>query len=357
MNVMPSVFVVFSLLLLAACAQAPTEMSYFPEGGDSGTNGSHLWPPLPEVPRYRYIGQLLGEQNFGPAERSGPGVGQTVFRWLVGLGAAFQDDPRVMVRPQSGMVDVSGRIIVTDVGRGALFVFDPQQGKLFVWDRADKGAGFSAPVGVAAGFGGEILVADADLRRVVRLSSNGRPLGSFGADKLLRPTGLARDRGTGRVYVADTRAHDVKVFDDKGIMINRIGRRGRAAGEFNAPTHISLVQDRLYVTDTLNARVQIFDRDGQHLKTIGKRGLYVGNLTRPKGVTVDNDGNLYVVESYYDHLLVFSQEGEFLLPIGGTGSGIGQFYLPAGVWADEQGRLFVADMYNGRVVMFQYLGG
>ncbi|MGI9320861.1 MAG: 6-bladed beta-propeller [Thiogranum sp.] len=343
--------------LLASCAQTPTEMSYFPAGGDSDEKRSLLWPSLPEVPRYRYTGQLLGEQNFGPAERSDPGIGETVFRWIVGLGAGFRSDPRVLMRPQSGMVEAGGRIIVTDVGRGAIFVFDPSQGKLFIWDRADKGSAFTAPVGVTAGVDGEILVADSELHRVVRLRSDGKPLGSFGADSLRRPTGLARDPATGRVYVADTRAHDIKVFDDNGKLLYSIGRHGSAAGEFNAPTHISLVKDRLYVADTLNARVQILTMDGQPLKTVGRRGLYVGNLTRPKGVTADNDGNVYVVESYYDHLLVFSQEGEFLLPIGGTGAGIGQFYLPAGVWSDDRGRLFVADMYNGRVVIFQYLGG
>jgi DNA-binding beta-propeller fold protein YncE len=357
MNVLRIPVAGFVLGLLASCAQTPTEMSYFPAGGDSDEKRSLLWPSLPEVPRYRYTGQLLGEQNFGPAERSDPGIGETVFRWIVGLGAGFRSDPRVLMRPQSGMVEAGGRIIVTDVGRGAVFVFDPLQGKLFIWDRADKGVAFSAPVGVTAGVDGEILVADAELHRVVRLSSDGKPLGSFGADSLRRPTGLARDPATRRVYVADTRAHDIKVFDDNGKLLYRIGSPGSAAGEFNAPTHISLVKDRLYVADTLNARVQILTMDGQPLKTVGRRGLYVGNLTRPKGVTADNDGNVYVVESYYDHLLVFSQAGEFLLPIGGTGAEIGQFYLPAGIWSDDRGRLFVADMYNGRVVIFQYLGG
>ncbi|MEN8801628.1 MAG: 6-bladed beta-propeller [Thiogranum sp.] len=345
------------LFILASCAQTPTEMSYFPERAGRDEQRTYLWPSPPEVPRYRYTGQLLGEQNFGPSERADPGVGETVFRWIVGLAAGLRPDPNVLTRPQSGMVEASGRIIVTDVGRGALFVFDALQGKLFIWERADQGVAFSTPVGVTAGVGGEILVADADLQRVVRLSSDGKPLGSFGADSLRRPTGLARDPETRRVYVADTRAHDIKVFDDNGTLLHRIGRHGSAPGEFNAPTHISLVKNRLYVTDTLNARVQILSMDGQPLKSVGKRGLYVGNLTRPKGVTVDSDGNVYVVESYYDHLLVFSQEGEFLLPIGGTGPGIGQFYLPAGAWSDDRGRLFVADMYNGRVVIFQYLGG
>lgn len=342
--------------LLVACAQVPTEMRYEPHGEGAAGDRDYLWPGLPEVPRYRYIGQLTGEQNFGPAERSEPGIGERMFRWVVGLGGAIQPDPRVLVRPQGGMVDSSGRILVTDVGRGAVFVFDPGEGRLHVWTSADDGFAFNTPVAISEGRGGEILVSDAELRRVVRLDRDGSPLGSFGGDVLRRPTGLARDPVSGRIFVSDTRAHDIKVFDDDGRLLGRIGQRGTEPGQFNAPTHLSVANDRLYVADTLNARVQVLSPDGDALKTVGSRGLYVGNLTRPKGVTVDVDGNLYIVESYYDHLLVFSQNGEFLLPIGGTGDAIGQFYLPAGVWSDDRGRLFVADMYNGRVVIFQYLG-
>ena len=186
MNGLPFPVIGLLLLVVASCAQAPTEMSYFPEASDGGEQRAYQWPSLPEVPRYRYTGQLLGEQNLGPAETSEPGIGETVFRWIVGLGAGFRSDPQVLRRPQSGMVDNSGRIIVTDVGRGALFVFDPLQGKLFVWDRADQGVAFSTPVGITAGVEGEILVADAELHRVVRLSSDGKPLGSFGGLVIFR---------------------------------------------------------------------------------------------------------------------------------------------------------------------------
>jgi DNA-binding beta-propeller fold protein YncE len=353
---MPQTLIGCCLLLLTACAQTPTVMRYHPEDADLGARPSEVWPGPPEVPRYGYSGQLLGEQNFSAAERSDPGVGERLFRWVVGLGAAFRPDPRVLVRPQSGMVDAGGRILVTDVGRGAVFVFDPNLGRLSIWTSADEGYAFATPIGITAGAGGEVLVVDAELRRVVRLAADGKPLGSFGADQLTRPTGLARDPVAERVYVSDTGAHDIKVFDDAGNLLRRIGRRGGGPGEFNAPTHLTLARGNLYVTDTLNARVQVLSVEGQPLQSVGQRGLYVGNLTRPKGVAVDGDGNLYVVESYYDHLLVFSPQGEFLLPIGGSGDGIGQFYLPAGAWSDDRGRLFVADMYNGRVVIFRYLG-
>lgn len=346
--------IIYSFLLLTACAQTPTEMFYFPEGTVSAEG--RVWPALPNVPRYSFVGQLVGEQNFGPAEQSQPDTMSKVFRWLVGLGAGPQRQPRVLLRPQSGMVDSQGRILVTDVGRGAIFVFDANEGKLSIWSRADDGDRFSSPIGITAGANGEILVADADLQRVVRLSQQGEPLGSIGNGQLQRPTGLARDTTSKRIYVADTRQHNIAVFNDAGQLIRKIGQQGAQPGKFNAPTYLDFSHNKLYITDTLNSRIQVFNTEGQTLNTLGKRGLYVGNLTRPKGVTVDADGNIYIVESYFDHLLIFNPNGDFLLAIGGTGSGIGNFFLPAGTWSDPQGRIYVADMFNGRVIIFQYLG-
>ena len=349
-----SVLTATALILLSSCAQTPKQLSYFVE--DPEQFSEVLWPELPEVPRYRYAGQLLGEDNFVEPEGDEPGTLARAWKWIAGIGGEADVPKRTLVRPQSGMVSGS-RIYVTDVGRGAVFVFDKADGELFIWDQADSGNSFISPIGITAGKDGSILVADSELQRVVRLSADGNTLGSFGDGVLSRPTGLVRDATSKRTYVVDTREHNIKVFDDDGGLIDVIGFKGDRAGQFNAPTHITLSKDRLYVTDTLNARIQVLDLDGEPLSVIGKRGLYLGNLTRPKGVTVDADDNIYIVESYYDHLLVFDQQGKFLLPIGGTGSQVGQFFLPSGVWNDDRGRIYVADMYNGRVMILQFLGG
>ncbi len=339
--------------VLFACAQAPVQMSYFPD--DDRAQSVLLWPDPPAVPRYRYAGQLLGDKNFSEAESHEPGTFEKMLHWIAGLGID-EDNSHMLVRPQSGMV-AGSRTYVTDVGRGAIFVFDAAVAELQIWSLADKAANFISPIGITAGPGQTVLVADSELKRIVRLDKEGTPLGSFGSDVLLRPTGLARDANSGLTFVVDTRAHDIKVFDDDGQLLRRIGGPGIAAGEFNSPTHITIADQRLYVSDTLNARVQVLTFDGVPINSIGKRGLYLGNLTRPKGVAVGLDGHIHVVESYYDHLLVFSDTGSFLLPIGGSGNNIGQFYLPAGAWSDEQGRIYIADMYNARVIIFQYLGG
>ena len=352
---MKTKFIVFLLLLfitlaLTGCGETRHLLRYDKPAEEK------VWPQLPDKPRFRYVGQLVGESNLSAVNDGGAGaaIGR-FFKALVGLNDR-PDTSRSLLRPQSGTVDAAGRIIVTDAGRQAIFVFDQKLGKLDVWRGATKDFNFVSPVGVAVAKNGDILVADSELRRVIRLDSKGNPKSTLGFEDLERPTGLSIDAKTGRIFVADTGEHNIKVYSDAGKLIQVIGQVGTRRGEFNAPTHISFVGDKLYVTDTFNARVQIFDSKGRFIRAIGSRGLYLGNLVRPKGVTADSFGNIYIIESFHDYLLIYDQDTRFLLPIGGTGSGIGKFYLPAGIWSDQQSRIYVADMYNGRVVVFQYLG-
>ncbi len=341
------------LMLLAGCASEPRVLRLDIEASEANV----LYPPpeTQETPRFRYLGQLLGETNLKQAERGRP-AGRRLLEWIAGLQEG-PEQPLVLQRPQTGTVDAAGRVIVTDGSRNAVFVFDEAQGRMDVWEQASATLRFVSPVGVAVGRAGELLVADAALARVFRLGPDGAPRGEFGAGLLQRPTGLARDGKTGRVFVADTHAHDIKVFDDEGRHLATWGRRGSEPGELNYPTHLAVSNGLLLVCDTLNARIQGFDAQGVATLQMGERGLYVGNLVRPKGVAADDEGNVYVVESMYDTLLVFDRAGRFLMSLGGTGKDAGRFYLPAGVWIDARNRVFVADMFNGRVAVFQFLGG
>ena len=342
-------------LAVAGCAAPEPARLHF--GVEDAPEGKRLmWPPEPEVPRFLYAGQLVGESNFRREKSATDSVGGFL-RWFAGVLAG--DAPPVeLQRPQSGAVGDDGRVYVTDISRQAVFVFDAARGRLDLWEKAEGLASFAAPVAIALEADGRAYVTDAELGIVARLAADGTPGRSIGRGQLRRPTGLAFDRARGELYVADTYAHDVKVFDREGRLARTLGRRGEGAGEFNFPTHLAFADGRLYVTDTMNSRVQVLEgASGRAVSAFGARGLYVGNLVRPKGVAVDSERNVYVVESYYDHLLVFDREGRFLMSIGGVGANTGRFYLPAGVWTDRRDRVFVADMFNGRVVLFQLLGG
>jgi len=339
-------------LVLSGCAETKYVFHYA-----NADEKELLWPKEEQTARYRYVGQLIGEQNF--TDESEGGFTKTLLdalKWVAGVfSVSGGSNPVVLQRPQAGVTGADGRVYVTDASRQGIYVFDPVNAELQVWSDAGGSGGFVSPVGIVVLDNGQVLVSDAQLAAVIRLDSLGNPLGFFAAGIMERPTGLAYDSVRDMLYIADSGAHDVKVFRSDGTFVKRLGGSGVLDAQFNGPTHLSFRNDKLYVTDSLNSRIQIFDGDGNFLSKFGERGIYVGNMPRPKGVAADSDGNVYVVESYQDHMLVFDENGQFLMPLGGTGHGIGQFYLPAGIWIDAEDRVYIADMFNGRVVIFQYL--
>ena len=346
------------VLFLGGCVSAP-EKAVFRLGLDATPATKRLmWPPesSDQPPRYFYVGELTGENNFARPETETGAAKNLIARFFDIITG--EKPPLLLERPQSGTVDESGRILVTDMGNPGVFVFDEKEGKLSVWNKAAGTSDFVGPVGIAVGPEGHVFVADPELGLVARLDRDGNTLAPIGKGQLRRPTGVAYEARTQRLFVADTQSHQVKVFDLEGRLLSIIGEHGEGPGQFNYPTHIAVLHDKLYVTDTLNARIQVMSTPtGRYLGTVGKRGLFLGNMVRPKGVATDSEHNIYVVESYHDYLLVYNRRGEFLLPIGGVGDGPGNFHLPAGVWVDARNRIFVADMLNGRVAVFQFLGG
>lgn len=342
-------------VLLGGCATNSTPARLHYGVTDAPEGNRIMWPPEPDVPRYQFAGQLTGEENFVRDEENSNRF-ISFLAWVVGLFEEYQ--PNVLQRPQSVVADSEERIFVTDVSRAAVFVFDKPAGELKIWEFAIGQRRFLSPIGIALDGKGGVWVADGELQIVAHLGPDGTPVEPIGAGVLQRPTGLARDPESGLLFVADTHAHDIKVFAPDGRLDRIIGERGEAPGEFNFPTHIAIADGKLYVTDTMNSRIQIMPLSGEgEVQVLGSRGLYYGNLVRPKGVAVDSENNIYVVESYYDNLLVFNDAGDFLMPIGGSGYTTGRFYLPGGVWVDSFNRVFVADTFNGRVTIFQYLGG
>ncbi len=343
---------VMSAMLLYGCAEQQRVLQFkLPDN----SNPDEVWPGPPAKPRFAYIGDLTGETNLETVNDQAKAGLSSFLEVLAGVGLD-KDLPVVLRRPQSGMVDSTGRIFVTDVGGGSIFVFDEMQGKLEVWDRFTHDKSFLQPIGITEGEGGNILVVDAEYGMVIELTAAGKFVRTFGGGSFKRPTGIARDPVSGRIFVADTHAHHIKVFNSVGELLDVWGSKGEQPGQFNSPVYLSLYNDLLYVTDTLNARIQVMNMSGDVQQVFGQRGVWIGNLVRPKGVSLDSDGNIYIVESYYDHLLVYNQQGELLLPIGGAGKNAGRFFLPTGTWSDSRDRIYVADMMNGRVSIFQYLG-
>lgn len=72
-----------------------------------------------------------------------------------------------------------------------------------------------------------------------------------------------------------------------------------------------LNNNEIYISDTGANRVLVFNKTGDLLRTIGKEGFGPGELLGPMQIDIDVDGNLYVYENRNDRISIFSSDGEF----------------------------------------------
>jgi hypothetical protein len=76
-----------------------------------------------------------------------------------------------------------------------------------------------------------------------------------------RLAGLTGDT-QGRLYVADAFQGEIQVFDQAGVLLNRIGSFGDGPGELRTPMGLTLdPYNRLLVASTNNARLELFGLD------------------------------------------------------------------------------------------------
>lgn len=202
-------------------------------------------------------------------------------------------------------VDRDDNVWVTDIGHHTVFKFSPK-GKLLLslgkLDRPGRGTNqFNKPTDVAFGPKGEIYVSDGyGNSRVMKFAANGKFLASWGKPgkgrgefdlphsilvdakgrvlvgdrendrvqvfdsngKLLEiwtgfaPFGMEFDR-TGNLFVADGRANAILRISAKGKVIEKWGRKGKRAGEFNLPHMLAAdAKGHLYVAEVGGRRVQ-----------------------------------------------------------------------------------------------------
>jgi DNA-binding beta-propeller fold protein YncE len=341
----PSLLLALGMLGVAAFAPSVTA-ARTSQAGQIEVRGAPVWPASPEVARIRYVQQVVYASDWGAGR---PWWGKVADAMTGRREPGF-------VRPTGVALSPDGVLFVADPGAPAVVILDRSRGrKLRVTRVGDRS--LASPVAVAPGPDGSVYVADSGLGEVLQVSSEGVLLRSITDATLQRPSGVAFDAARGRLYVADSRAHVVHVFDSAGKHVAALGALGSGPGHFNAPTHLALTHGgALVVTDALNHRVQILSEDGKSARTIiGEVGDGAGNFTAPKGVAVDRAGNVYAADAMFDAVQVFDESGRLLLGFGDQGTRAGQFWLPNGLYIDDSDRLFVADAYNRRIQVFQLL--
>lgn len=172
---------------------------------------------------------------------------------------------------------------------------------------------------------------------------------------LTKPMGLDVDEN-GNLYVADVTPKFIMIYDRDGNFLRKIG----GPDFFDRLTSVTVDKkgERLYVVDiggvkSENHRVRVFDaQKGNHLFDIGKRGSGPGEFNLPRDTAIDKDNNLYVVDGGNFRIQVFNLEGKFLRTFGAIGLEGGSFARPKEVQTDPAGNVYVIDAAFGNFQIF-----
>ncbi len=306
----------------------------------AGTAAAQVqWPALPDAARVVHV-ESVALSDLEPAR----GFLGSVVRVIFG---GKDENPRL---PQDVLATAGGAYLTCqDYPALVLVDFAKREYRTFVCDELP----LQSPIALEA-FGDDVLVSDSGRGVVYRLHDD--KLEPWLRKGLVRPTGVAVSADGARVFVVDTGAHAVRVFDATDGSPVQVAHQGNLDVGWHFPTFAARAGADILINDTLNYRVVRVAANGQVGGAFGQEGDGPGAFARPKGLGVDSDGHVWVADGLFDNIQVFEPDGSVLLVIGGRGSGPGEFWSPTGLDFDDD-RVLVADTFNNRIQVLRYLGG
>lgn len=120
----------------------------------------------------------------------------------------------------------------------------------------------------------------------------------------------------GNIYVLDTKAAHIKVFDENGTFVKTIGKKGEGPGEAERPRFLQItLQEEIMVCDASSGRILFFDMSGKFLRkiSIAKFTMFMNQKRDLRGNTVGS----YMVfsDQPVQELKKFNEEMESILDI------------------------------------------
>lgn len=306
----------------------------------------YVWPPPPDKPRIKLVDVIGGRADV-------EGVSK-LKKALVGMSSTSKFDN--LNKPYDVGIDSRGRLLVTDIVNGGLIRFDREEGRMDVLGSRGR-ITIKKPAGLGIGPDDRVYVADLKHPGVLAIAEDGSFERLYGASgELQRPADAAVSPDGTALYVADSAAHRIIVFDlDSGDELFGFGGRGIGDGQFNYPSSLTFgPEGNLFVVDQQNARVQMFTADGDFLDRFGERGSSFGQFVRPKGIAVDERGFIYVADFTHNNIQLFDFDFSLLTFIGSGGTVPGTFMGASGV-AARGGEFAVVDQFGRRVQLFRLL--
>lgn len=324
---------IVTVFMLAGCAAPQPKLRY-------------VWPPLPEEPKIEYLGVYNNENDIESE----------------GFKAAFlgrEPSPHALRNPQMAAGDGKGRVYVTDIKMGGVFVFDFNDRSVSLLGGENAVGLFGQPTGIAFDGDGFLYVADSTKRKITVFTREGRPSVSLDLSDKLKSIGfIAIDKQRKRLIVPDPKDNKIHIVTFQGAITSTITNIDHPEGGFNKPNAVAVTSNGdILVADTFNARIVRFSPDGTFISQFGSRGDNPGQFNIIQGIAIDSSGHIYITDARANRLSIMSEKGELLLFIGSSGdslSRIGVFEIPFGISIDQNDTIYIVEKYFSRFQKYQY---
>jgi len=194
--------------------------------------------------------------------------------------------------------------------------------------------------------------------------------------RLNNPHGIDVDL-MGNIYIADTGNSRIRKIDTHGFITSIAGNEyGTFSGDGGKATLASLNKPQdvtvgpegsIYIADTENSRIRKLDTNGI-ITTIagsGKRGFSgdggkaaLASLNKPKGVAVDQEGNVYIADTGNSRIRKVDTHGVITTSAGNGNSGfsgdggkatLASLNRPCDIAVDAGGKLYIVDSGSERI--------
>src|SRR3954451_12310456 len=229
------------------------------------------------------------------------------------------------------------------------------------------GGKFAQVGGVATDNAGRVYVADTGAGHIEVFESgeSGNTfLRTIGDGVLQQPVDVEVDLRN-RIFVTDQARDKVVEFDtlnDGAPFMRDWGGSGTELNRMSGPRFVHTDTTGLaYNTEAGNVRVQWFSPKDKQMVALSAFGTAEpATFNNPEGLTLDEATRQIYVSNYSDTdggVRVYDNRGFYLGQVAGPGSGNGQVKSPRGLALDPLGRLIVTDSGNNRIDAFTSWNG
>ncbi len=241
--------------------------------------------------------------------------------------------------PSGVAIFENGDIAVADLHNSRVQIFD----KDGTYKSKFGHDGFK-PCGIAVTKENDIAVTDTKnhVNCVKVFSVDGTRKASFGYGEFDYPFCLAID-SKGRFVVSDPAKNEIVTLESDGNIYKRFATRTKFAFYLSVNS-----KDQIVVSDWYHHCIRIFDQNGLLLKKMGSRGFDEGQLMIPLGITTDGRSTILVLDCKCQRISMFGSDGRFIKHIL-QGKDMGIEYSRA-IALSRNGRLVISHGDNKRDV-------